>query len=157
MRRSTSSKARRPASRSRSRRGSARRGSPTRLRLDGPAITHEDPRLKIPADASRILLKTRNSALWDQPGFQTLFIGIDAAAAAALVARGPGSVGVDYLSVAPFGDPIGTHRALLSAGVAVLEGMDLGEVEPGPVDFCLPIRLLGSDGVPARASAFGRA
>jgi BASS family bile acid:Na+ symporter len=40
----------------------------------------------------------------------------------------------------------------LSAGVVILEGIDLGEVEPGPVDLiCLPIRLMDSDGVPARA------
>ena len=61
-------------------------------------------------------------------------------------------VGMDYLSVAPFGDPTPTHRALLGAGIAILEGIDLRAVEPGPVDLlCLPIRLIGSDGVPARA------
>jgi arylformamidase len=108
--------------------------------------------LGIPADATRVLLKTRNSELWDQPGFQSTFVGLDGDAAEALVARGTQLIGVDYLSVAPFGDPIDTHQALLAAGVVILEGIDLGEVEPGPVDLlCLPIRLMNSDGVPARA------
>ena len=50
------------------------------------------------------------------------------------------------------GSPVGTHKALLGAGVAILEGIDLSKVDPGPVELlCLPIRLVGSDGVPARA------
>jgi arylformamidase len=121
--------------------------------LEGAAIGVDDlAALAIPDDATRVLFKTRNSALWSQPGFATSFIGIGAGAAAELAGRGVRLVGVDYLSVAPFGDPIGTHVALLDARIAVLEGLDLREVEPGPVDLlCLPIRLVGSDGVPARA------
>ena len=120
--------------------------------IAGRAISAEDlAGLAIPADATRILFKTRNSALWREPGFQASFVGLDAGAAAALAGGGARLVGVDYLSVAPFGDPVGTHQALLSAGVAVLEGIDLTDVEPGPVDLlCLPIRLIDSDGVPAR-------
>jgi len=54
-------------------------------------------------------------------------------------------------SIAPLGDPVDTHRALLGAGIAILEGIDLRTVDPGPVELlCLPIRLVGSDGVPAR-------
>jgi arylformamidase len=108
--------------------------------------------LAIPADATRVLFKTRNSALWNETGFVSSFIGIGADAARELAGRGVQLVGIDYLSIAPFGDPIETHRALLDAGVAILEGIDLREVKPGPVDLlCLPIRLIGSDGVPARA------
>ncbi|HET9346675.1 MAG TPA: cyclase family protein [Candidatus Limnocylindrales bacterium] len=120
--------------------------------IDGAAITAPDiAALEIPGDATRLLFKTRNSALWAQPGFQTSFVGLDAGAAAELASRGLRLVGVDYLSVAPFGDPVATHRSLLSAGVVILEGLDLREVEPGPVDLlCLPIRLVASDGVPAR-------
>jgi arylformamidase len=114
--------------------------------------------LDIPAAESRLLFKTRNSALWSEPGFSSAFIGLEGSAAAALVDRGARLVGVDYLSVAPFGDPTPTHRALLGAGVAILEGIDLRAVEPGPVDLlCLPIRLIGSDGVPARALVRPRA
>jgi arylformamidase len=121
-------------------------------RVEGPRITAADlGRLAIPADATRLLFKTRNSALWNEPGFSTAFVGLGEDAAAELAGRGVRLVGIDYLSIAPFGDPIGTHRALLGAGVAILEGVDLRAVEPGPVELlCLPIRLVGSDGVPAR-------
>jgi arylformamidase len=41
---------------------------------------------------------------------------------------------------------------LLSAGVLILEGLDLGAVTPGRYHLaCLPLKLVGSDGVPARA------
>jgi arylformamidase len=108
--------------------------------------------LEIPGGETRLLFKTRNSELWGVPQFSTAFIGLDGSAAEALAARGIRLVGIDYLSIAPPGDPVDTHRALLGAGIAILEGIDLRHVEPGPVELlCLPIRLMGSDGVPARA------
>jgi len=121
--------------------------------VDGGAITASDlAGLAIPADETRLLFKTRNSALWAEPGFQASFVGLDPDAAEGLASRGLLLVGVDYLSVAPFGKGPETHHPLLSNGIAVLEGIDLRDVDPGPVDlFCLPIRLIGSDGVPARA------
>ncbi len=122
----------------------------TQLRAN---ITAEDVAgLDIPAGETRLLFKTPNSELWGKPGFQTGFIALDGGAAALLVERGVRLVANDYLSIAPFGDPVATHRTLLGAGVVILEGTDLRDVEPGPVDLlCLPIRLKGSDGVPARA------
>jgi arylformamidase len=127
--------------------------------LTGPAIRAADiASLNIPAGETRLLFKTRNSALWGEQGFQPSFIGLDHGASTALAERGVRLVGIDYLSVAPFGNAIESHRALLSAGVAILEGIDLREVEPGPVELmCLPIRLIGSDGVPARALVRRRA
>jgi arylformamidase len=117
------------------------------------AITADDlARLTIPREETRILFRTPNSRLWEVPGFQTSFVGLDVSAAEALVARRTTLVGIDYLSIAPFGDPTPTHRALLSAGVVVLEGLDLRAVEPGPYELvCLPLRIVGSDGAPARA------
>jgi arylformamidase len=107
--------------------------------------------LEIPDRETRLLFKTRNSELWGVPQFSTAFVGLDGPAAEALAARGIRLVGIDYLSVAPLGDPVDTHRALLGAGIAILEGIDLRTVDPGPVELlCLPIRLVGSDGVPAR-------
>jgi len=41
---------------------------------------------------------------------------------------------------------------LLSAGVWVIEGLNLSEVEPGIYELaCLPLRIVDSDGAPARA------
>ena len=65
-----------------------------------------------------------------------------------LIGRGVRLVGLDYLSI---GDP-DAHRVLLGSGIVALEGLDLREVEPGPYELvCLPLRLVGSDGSPARA------
>jgi arylformamidase len=72
--------------------------------------------------------------------------------AAYLVELGVGLIGWDYLSVGPYGAAVETHRVLLAAGVVILEGIDLRAVEPGDYELmCLPLRLHGSDGAPARA------
>lgn len=74
--------------------------------------------------------------------------GLDGRAAKGLVDRGVRLVGVDRMSV---GDEE-AHRALLGAGVVVVEGLDLSGVDAGSYElYCLPLRLVGSDGAPARA------
>jgi arylformamidase len=116
--------------------------------LDGAAVD----RLAIPGGVERVLLKTRNSALWERDTFSAEFVALTADAAEALVRRGVRLVGIDYLSIAPFGDPVPTHVALLSAGVVILEGLDLRSVTPGHYELaCLPLRIEGADGAPARA------
>jgi arylformamidase len=102
----------------------------------------------VPEGAERVLFKTPNSELWAQDTFPERFEQLDGAAARALVERGVRLVGVDYLSV---GDE-DAHRVLLGAGVVPVEGLDLRGVEPGSYElYCLPLRLVGSDGAPARA------
>ena len=61
-------------------------------------------------------------------------------------------VGVDYLSVEAFKTPgAPAHHVLLGAGTIVIEGLNLRDVEPGIYEmFCLPLRIVGSDGAPAR-------
>ena len=106
----------------------------------------------IPAGTERVIIKSRNSDLWNEPAFSPAFRGVTADGAAALVALGLRVVGIDYLSIAPFGDPTPTHVTLLEAGVVIIEGLDLRTVEPGPYDLiCLPLLIPGSDGGPARA------
>jgi arylformamidase len=116
-------------------------------------ISAEDvERFDIPSGEVRLLFRTRSAHLWDTPVFEPGFVALDATGAAALVRRGVRMVGMDYLSVAPFGDPSATHRILLGAGVVIVEGLDLRELAPGPYDLiCLPLRIVGSDGAPARA------
>ena len=55
--------------------------------------------------------------------------------------------------MAAFGDDAaGIHRALLSAGVWIIEGLDLSPVAEGSYELiCLPLRIPGGDGAPARA------
>ena len=108
----------------------------------------------IPSAASRLLFKTRNSDLWarGETEFQEDFVALSADAAEWLVARGVKLVGIDYLSVAPFTAAVATHRILLEADVVALECLDLSAVEPGDYDlYCLPLKIAGSDGAPARA------
>ncbi len=102
----------------------------------------------------RVLFKTANSDhLWNKDEFDEDFIFIDREAAEYLAERGVRLVGVDYLSVGGFRqDAVETHNALLGAGIWVIEGLDLSGVEPGLYDLiCLPLKLVGSDGAPARA------
>jgi arylformamidase len=108
--------------------------------------------LAIPEGSERVLFKTRNSELWASAQFEAGFLGVTDDGAKWLVDHGVRLVGIDYLSIAPFGDSVPTHRTLLGAGVAVLEGTDLRGVEPGEYDLiCAPVRIVGSDGAPARA------
>jgi arylformamidase len=112
----------------------------------------------IPSRTRRILFKTRNSSFWARqlPDFQTDFVAIDASGAEWLVRRGVQLVGVDYLSVAPYKKSLETHRTLLGAGVVVVEGLNLTGVSQGRYTlYCLPIKLVGSDGAPARAILVG--
>jgi len=112
---------------------------------------------EIPADAERILFKTRNSAIWgSERTFQKGFVAIAADGAEWLVKRNLRLIGMDYLSVAPFGDATDTHQTLLRRGIVLLEGVDLSEVQPGRYElYCLPLKLSKSDGAPARVVLIG--
>lgn len=102
----------------------------------------------VPAGAERVLFRTPNSELWARDQFADEFTRLDGPAARALVERDIKLVGVDYLSV---GDE-DAHHALLEAGVVPVEGLDLHGVEPGEYFLvCAPLKLVGSDGAPARA------
>jgi arylformamidase len=100
----------------------------------------------------RILIKTRNSQLWGTAEFRTDYVGVTESGARHLVAHGIKLVGVDYLSVEQFKTPgAPAHHVLLGAGTIVIEGLNLRDVEPGIYDlYCLPLRVVGSDGAPAR-------
>jgi arylformamidase len=70
-----------------------------------------------------------------------------------LVDKGVELVGIDYLSIEQFhSGHHRTHRTLLEKGVVIVEGLDLSEPPPGDYEFfCLPLKLEGLDGAPARA------
>ncbi len=112
----------------------------------------------IPPRTRRVLFKTRNSAFWErgETGFHEDFVGVAADAAAWLVERRIQLVGVDYLSVAPWKQSRPTHQVLLEAGTGILEGVNLTGIRPGRyILYCLPLKLVGSDGAPARAILLG--
>lgn len=102
----------------------------------------------------RILFKTANSDhAWNSDRFEENFIFIAHDGASYLAECGIRCVGVDYLSVGGFReDGPETHHALLEAGIWIIEGLNLHGVAPGEYDLaCLPLKLAGSEGSPARA------
>ena len=131
----------------------------------GPArvIAIQDPRSVRASELARhrirrgerILFKTHGAAArWKTGTFDEEYVYISLDAARLLATRGVRVVGVDYLSVGGFReDSAEIHRTLLGAGTWVVEGLNLGRVEPGRYDMvCLPLRIAGGDGAPARVA-----
>ena len=123
--------------------------------IDVPCVSHitvEDLRVHELQGVTRVLFKTSNGLLWDRPGFQTAYQALTPAAAEWLVSCGARLVGVDYLSVDAYeAEDFPVHRALLRAGVVIVEGLDLRAVPPGNYElYALPLLLLDGDGAPAR-------
>jgi arylformamidase len=106
---------------------------------------------KVPPGTRRVLAKTRNGAIVCDRTFHTDFVSFSEAAARWLAARGVRLLGIDYFSAAPYDDLVPAHVAFLGAGGAIIENVDLREVEPGEYEIlCLPIKIQGSGGAPAR-------
>jgi arylformamidase len=102
----------------------------------------------------RLLFKTRNSTRRRRtPGFFEDYVAVSPEAARYLVRMRVRTVGIDGPSIGPYNhDLVATHRVLLGAGIWVIEGLDLRRAPAGACDFvCLPLRLEGADGAPARA------
>jgi arylformamidase len=98
----------------------------------------------------RLLFKTRNSSL-PRTGFIKDYVALTADAAQWIIKRGVQLVGVDYFSVERFGGGVSVHRTLLGAGVIIVEALNMRDVPPGDYTlYCLPMKLAGSDGAPAR-------
>jgi arylformamidase len=112
--------------------------------------------LPIPSDCKRVLFKTANEPLYQSSEFSETFCALDISAAEWIVKKGIQLVGIDYLSIESYGNssyPV--HRLLLSAEVAVLEGLVLGDVLPGEYQLVvLPLKLTGVEAAPVRALLF---
>jgi arylformamidase len=122
--------------------------------ITASVLLHAD----IPPRTRRLLFKTRNSQLWADGNmeFQTDFVGLSVDAAELLVDRNVKVVGIDYLSIAPYKMSSPVHSILLSAGVVVIEGLDLSKVSQGRYTLhCLPLKLGGVEGAPTRAILVG--
>jgi arylformamidase len=102
----------------------------------------------------RILLRTKNSPrAWREPGFAKDAVHLSVDAARWLAEHDVMTVGIDYLSVGGYAADNGeaVHRALLAGGVWIIEGLDLTGVSAGAYDLlCLPLKIVGADGAPAR-------
>ena len=98
----------------------------------------------------RVLLRTDNSQ-WIRSGpIPAQPAHLTEAGAQWLLAHNVVLVGIDGLSVdAP--EEMAVHLLLLRAGVVLLETLDLTDLAAGEGELtCLPLRLEGGDGAPAR-------
>lgn len=90
--------------------------------------------------AERLLIKGSGGAWFTEDG------------ARELARRGVRLIGTDSNSVGIEGAQVGPHRAFLSAGVAILENLDLSSVAPGKYFLCAPPVLIGgAEAAPVRA------
>ncbi|MBE6690853.1 MAG: cyclase [Ruminococcaceae bacterium] len=105
------------------------------------------------ADARDIL--TRARAVDADAAKRILLKGnavVTADAAAVFVAYGTLLIGTETQSVGPADAPMAVHRTLLSAEIALLEGIRLDCVPEGRyLLFAAPLSLGGADGAPCRA------
>jgi arylformamidase len=137
-------------------------------RLIGPALVLDFPpevaaigapelRVKDLRGARRVLFRTGNSAAWTQPEFKPEYVYLAPDGAEHLLRHGVELVGIDYLSIERFDSknhPV--HRMLLEREIVIVEGLDLSAVSEGEYQLiCLPLRLAGLDGAPARAALVG--
>jgi arylformamidase len=106
-----------------------------------------------PAWGERILFKTANSEILKDETFHKDYVSFDGGAALALVESQVVLVGIDGPSVDPYkSDTHPAHTVFCETGIAVVENLDLADVEPGPYTLiCLPLKLEGADGSPVRA------
>jgi arylformamidase len=133
--------------------------------LIGPAFIAHLPHLKsitasdlktagIPDETTRLLLHTDNSKLWEngKNEFFKNFVALTAGASRWIVERGIRLVGIDYLSVQRYADGPETHRILLQNEIIIVEGLNLSGINNGIYELiCLPLRIVGAEGTPARA------
>jgi arylformamidase len=102
-----------------------------------------------------VLFKTANSGkgLVRSGRFSEKYVYIKRKAAEHLAALNAPLVGLDYYSIDRFdSSDYPAHRALLSAGTVILEGIDLAAPPAGEYTLiCLPLKLPGVEASPVRA------
>ncbi|HBN84062.1 MAG TPA: polyketide cyclase [Clostridiales bacterium] len=99
-----------------------------------------------------VLFKTRNSLEEQSCEFDRNYCALSLSASEWLVNKKIKTVGVDYLSVEPYGGNGDVHRTLLENNIGVIEGLDLTGVKPGNYMLsALPLKLISAEGSPVRA------
>jgi len=132
--------------------------------LTGNILDKAYPDRRVTESVSVLLLKTKASFQNEKnpeiSGFQVGGLDkgeesayLDATAAAWIVRNGFKTVGIDSFSVDSLSsESMPAHHKLLSNNVNIVECLDLSSVETGMYFFlCLPLKVEGCDGAPARA------
>jgi len=100
-----------------------------------------------------ILLDTGQSKYMSHGELKKDYLALTPEAAKYLVERKIKTVGIDYLSIDPYGAPgFPAHMALLGNNIAILEGLVLEGVPEGIYTLsALPLKIPGGNGSPVRA------
>lgn len=116
-------------------------------------ITKETVTKYINAKADKILLKTKNSSLFNHDSFRRDYVYIDGDAARLLVKRNIHLIGFDYASVDKYKDKHKkTHKILFSNNIVILENINLNGVSPGQyILACFPLHIEAIEASPCRA------
>ncbi|MDG6938213.1 MAG: cyclase family protein [Nitrososphaerota archaeon] len=104
-----------------------------------------------------VLINTGYGRRWNDPRARRRYTYLGGDAAEWLVKKKVKAVGIDYLSVEGFGAPKPVaHVTLLSHGIPIIESLNGNISSLGRRVFfvCLPIKVGGCDGAPARAMAY---
>ncbi len=115
-------------------------GPCTVMQVPPGVITGEYVDRHFPKKCGRLLIKGGGKAFFMDSSAQEL------------AERGLVLIGTDSLSVGCKGNQTGPHKAFLQNNVAVLEGLDLSQVQPGEYFlFAPPVCYNGLEGAPTRA------
>src|SRR5690606_15876633 len=100
----------------------------------------------------RILFRTHNSETeWEHQPFKEDYVYLSTAAARFLAEKKIHCVGIDYLSLGGKENGTQVHKLMLGNAIIIIEGLKLKNIAPGPYEMiCLPLKIKGSDGAPAR-------
>ncbi|SDG22926.1 Kynurenine formamidase [Thermoanaerobacter thermohydrosulfuricus] len=112
-------------------------------------ITSEDLASKDIQKGDFIIFKTRNSFRED---FDFEFVYLDKSGAQFLKEKGVIGVGIDALGIERNQPEHETHKILLGAGIVILEGLRLKDVEEGEYFlYAAPLKIRGAEASPTRA------
>lgn len=112
-------------------------------------ITADDLADKVINSGEFILFKTRNSFTED---FDPGFVFLEKGGAEYLKSKGITGVGTDSLGIERSQPGHETHKILMGAGIVIVEGLRLKDIEEGEYLLCaLPLKIDGAEGAPARA------
>lgn len=116
-------------------------------------VLQAHPQRDLIKHATKVLFSTKNSHLWRrrQHKFEENYVGINASGAQYLERLNFDLIGIDYLSIAPYDDTLTPHNILLAGETVLLEGLNLSGVPAGVYEICcLPLKISGCEGAPAR-------
>ena len=131
--------------------------------LPAQVVSIKDKKVILPAELENLdikpgealLFKTENSISAHSTGgvFWENFVYLSPEAADFCVEKKVGLVGIDYVSVDKYDNKaFPVHHKLLGNEILILEGINLKDVPPGKYTlFCLPLKIKGAEGAPARA------